>query len=391
MMAQNDFDVLVVGGGLVGAACALALQDSGLTIALVEAAPPPVAPQGDGWDSRIYAISPGNAAFLARLGAWDGLDHARVTTIEAMRVQGDAANAVLEFNAYEAAVPALGYLLESHLLQAALWQRLQQAAQVTLYSGIRSERLDWHDDHVQLTMQDGRTLSARLVIGADGGQSWTRAQAGLSVSSSDYRQLGVVSNFATEKPHHGVAYQWFREHGALAWLPLPGQRMSMVWSPVAHAQELLALSPEVLAAEVALAGGHALGELQLITPAAAFPLRLQNAECMIASRLALAGDAAHLVHPLAGQGVNLGFHDAACLAEVLAARGAQADAGAYSLLRRYERARKADIMAMQVVTDGLHALFASELPGVAGLRNWGMRFTNRQQWLKRRLMAHAMI
>jgi ubiquinone biosynthesis UbiH/UbiF/VisC/COQ6 family hydroxylase len=392
MTVQSDFDVLVVGGGLVGAACALALQDSGLTIALVEAAAPPAAPQGDDWDSRIYAISPGNAVFLARLGAWDGLDHARVTTIEAMRVQGDAAGAVLEFSAYDAAVPALGYLLESRLLQTALWQRLQQAAQVALYSGIRCQRLDWHDDHVQLTVQDGRTLTARLVIGADGGQSWTRAQAGLDISSSDYRQLGVVANFATEKSHHGVAYQWFRDHGALAWLPLPDKRMSMVWStPVAHAQELLALSPEALAERVALAGGRALGELRLITAAAAFPLRLQNAECMIAPRLALAGDAAHLVHPLAGQGVNLGFHDAACLAEVLTARGAQGDAGAYGLLRRYERARKADIMAMQAVTDGLHALFASELPGVAGLRNWGMRFTNRQQWLKRRLMAHAMI
>lgn len=389
---KPEFDILVIGGGLVGAACALALEGSGLRLALVEAAPPPAAPQGDDWDSRIYAISPGNAAFLTRLGAWQGMDATRVTAIEAMQVQGDDAASLLEFSAYEAAVPALGYLLESRQLQAALWQRLQQAQAVQLFSGIRCARLEWLADVAQLTLQDGRQLHARLVIGADGGQSWTRVQAGMNVSSSDYRQLGVVANFACERPHNGAARQWFRPDGVLAWLPLPGQRMSMVWStPVAHAQELLALPPEALAEKVAAAGGRALGELITITPAAGFPLRLQNAERMIAPRLALAGDAAHLVHPLAGQGVNLGFHDAACLAEVLAARGQQQDVGDYALLRRYERARKADIMAMQALTDSLHALFSSELPGVAALRNWGMRLTNRQQWLKQRLMAHAMI
>lgn len=389
---RPEFDVLVVGGGLVGTACALALHGSGLKLALVESAPPPMAPQGDEWDSRIYAISPGNVKFLSRLGVWGELNQERVTLIEAMHVQGDDAAARLEFSAYEAGVPALGYLLESQMLQAALWKRLQQAPDVELFSAVRCSRLEWQDDGALLNLEDGRCLSARLVIGADGGNSWTRAQARVGVTSSDYRQMGVVANFAIERPHHGIAQQWFLPDGVLAWLPLPGLRMSMVWStPVAHAERLLALPPEALAEKVAQAGGRALGELRLITPAAAFPLRLQNAESLIGPRLALAGDAAHLLHPLAGQGVNLGFHDVARLAGVLAARGKQEDVGDHGLLRRYERACKMDIMAMQLVTDGLYALFTSEVPGIGSLRNWGMRFTNRQQWLKRRLMAHAMI
>jgi ubiquinone biosynthesis UbiH/UbiF/VisC/COQ6 family hydroxylase len=216
-------------------------------------------------------------------------------------------------------------------------------------------------------------------------------QAGLGVTTSDYRQMGVVANFAAEKPHGNIARQWFREDGILAWLPMPGNRISIVWSTApGHAAELVSLAPEVLVQKVAQAGNDALGQLQLLTPAVAFPLRLQNAEVMARPRLALVGDAAHLVHPLAGQGVNLGFHDAECLARVLTERGLQADVGDYGLLRRYARARQMDIKAMQVTTDSLHTLFSSDLPGIGTLRNWGMSFTNRQQWLKRRLIAHAM-
>lgn len=392
MNSPADFDVIVIGGGLVGAACALALSGGGLRLALVETAAPPTLPQDDSWDSRIYAISPGNAEFLARLGAWDTLDQQRIAAIEAMHVRGDDGAAQLDFSAYEASVPALGYIVESRLMQAGLWARLQGAADIALLSPARCARLVWRDTRAQLELADGRNLSARLIVGADGGNSWTRAQAGLGVKVSDYRQLGVVANFAAEQPHRNIARQWFRADGILAWLPLPGNRVSMVWSThPAQAQVLLELAPEALCAEVARAGGNALGALQMLTPAAAFPLRLQNSEAMVRPRLALAGDAAHLVHPLAGQGVNLGFHDAAGLARVLGERGSQPDVGDYGLLRRYERARKADIMAMQVLTDGLHALFGSELAGVGKLRNWGMSFTNRQGWLKKRLMAHAMI
>ncbi len=391
MSGGHDCDVIVVGGGLVGAACALALARQGLRLALVEAAPPP-APDDAGWDRRIYAISPGNAAFLAGLGVWDALDAARIEPIAAMRVYGDDGVSGLEFDAYQAGAEALGHIVESRLLQTGLWARLREREEVELLAGARCAALRLEDAAARLVLADGRTLRARLVVGADGGHSWIREQAGIGITGSDYRQSGVVANFATERPHRGIARQWFRSDGILAWLPLPGDRMSMVWSThPEHARALCAMTPEALCGAVAEAGGHTLGALSLLTPAAAFPLRLMHAEVLVRPRLALVGDAAHLVHPLAGQGVNLGFHDAAALAQVLGARGAQADAGDYFLLRRFERARKLDIRAMQATTDGLYTLFSSTLPGIAGLRNWGMALTNRLGWLKRRLMAHAML
>jgi len=388
---DQDFDVVVIGGGLVGAAAALALARSGLKLALVEAAPAPELPQDDSWDSRIYAISPGNARFLGSLGAWDTQDMRRIAPIETMQIQGDG-NAELELSADEASVLALGYIAESRQMQSALWAQLRNMPEIRLFCPAQCLSLTWENNCVRLALSDGRSLAARLIVGADGGNSWTRTEAGIGVNTRDYGQMGVVANFSTGLPPRNVARQWFRKDGILAWLPLPGNRMSMVWSTdPAHARELLAMSSEALCAKVEEAGGSLLGPLTLLTAAAAFPLRLQNAEVMVKPRLALVGDAAHLVHPLAGQGVNLGFHDVVSLAEVLVSRGVQADVGDYALLRRYERSRRMDIASMQVMTTGLHALFGSDLPGAAPLRNWGMAFTNRQQWLKRRLIAHAMI
>jgi 2-octaprenylphenol hydroxylase len=391
MNMVQEYDVIVIGGGLVGAATALTLSKAGLGVALVEAGAEPALPQDESWDSRIYAISPGNVRFLASLGAWDRQDKSRIAPIEAMHVWGDA-GAKLEFTADEASVPALGYIVESRLLQQALWAQVEQNADIARYSSARCKRLDFSLKCVELTLENGTCLSARLAVGADGGNSWSRTQAGIATNTYDYEQMGVVANFETELPARNIARQWFRQDGILAWLPLPGNRISMVWSTGhAHADELTSMPAESLCDTVSEAGGHLLGDFRLITAPAAFPLRLQNAEVMAKPRLALVGDAGHLVHPLAGQGVNLGFHDAITLAEVLQHRQAEPDVGDYALLRRYERARKLDIASMQVMTTGLHALFGSDLPGIGRLRNMGMAFTNSQQWLKRRLMAHAMI
>ncbi|MDR2219584.1 MAG: UbiH/UbiF family hydroxylase [Methylobacillus sp.] len=389
-----EYDVIIIGGGLVGAATALALKDAGLRIALVEAGAEPVLLQDESWDSRIYAISPGNVRFLTELGAWNRQDLTRVAPIEAMHIWSDG-GARLEFSADEASVETLGTIVESRLMQQALWARVQMyPQQIDLYNAARCQHLIFSLEKATLSLEGthGRDLTAKLIIGADGGNSWSRTQAGIGVNTHDYKQLGVVANFECVLPPRNIARQWFRRDGILAWLPLPGNRMSMVWStdPV-HAAELMALPADALCAKVAEAGGHVLGDLQLITPPAAFPLRLQNAETLVKPRFALVGDAGHLVHPMAGQGVNLGFHDAAKLAEVLRERGAQSDVGDYGLLRRYERARKLDIAAMQTMTTGLHALFGSDLPGAGWLRNTGMNLTNSQPWLKRRLMAHAMI
>lgn len=385
-----ECDVVVVGAGLVGAAFALALKDSGLHVAVVENRPPAEIPDV-GWDSRIYAISPGNAAFLERLGVWAGLDRTRIAPVLEMRVWGDERQARIDFSAYEAGVPELNFILESRLLQQGLWRELiaQESAQVLCPA--QCAGVEWLEDGVVLRLQDGQVLESRLLVGADGAESWIRRQAGIAAAPRSYGQLGVVANFEAEHFHGDVARQWFRSDGVLAWLPLPGNRISIVWSVwEAAAQELLALPPEAFCTRVADAGGHALGALRLITPPAGFPLRIMRLESLVKSRLALIGDAAHNVHPLAGQGVNLGFQDARVLAEVLSGRECGRDCGDYLLLRRYDRARKEDILSMQLVTDGLQKLFNNDDGLLRPLRNFGLGLANRSTWLKNRLMAHAL-
>ena len=250
--------------------------------------------------------------------------------------------------------------------------------------------LTFSPDAAQLLLADGRTLRARLIVGADGADSWVRKQAAVEVETRAYRQTAVVANFAVSRPHHGVASQWFRRDGVLAVLPLPGARVSMVWSTAdEHAAQLLALTSEELAAEVAAAAHGTCGDLQVITPAAAFPLRMQRVRRLVLPRLALIGDAAHNVHPLAGQGVNLGFRDARELARVLTQRGAQTDCGDYHLLRRYERARREDIATMRIATDALQRLFNNGDESLGRLRNLGLRLANRQPQLKNLLVRHA--
>lgn len=387
---DRPFDVVVVGGGLVGASFALALAGANAAVALVDPQSPPPRLPPESWDTRVYALSPGNAAWLDALGVWASLPELRMARVESMRIFGDRPPARLEFSAYDAGLRELAWIVENNLLQAELWSALQAAAHVTLFSPARCAAIEWGRDHAALTLGDGQTLRARLIVGADGADSWIREQAGISCTSHAYAQTGVVANFACERPHHGTALQWFRADGVLALLPLPGERVSMVWSaPDERARELLAASDDVLVRDVEEASGLVLGKLQLITPPAGFPLKRQRVDRLVEPRVALIGDAAHNVHPLAGQGVNLGFRDARELAAVLAGRGARSDCGDYGLLRRYERARKEDIAALELTTDGLEKLFASRAVWVAGLRNLGLSLVDSQLPLKNMLVRHA--
>jgi len=386
---RSQFDVVIIGGGLVGLALARALADSGLTRALIEPQPRAPAPAGAGWDSRVYALSPGSAAFLEDCGAWQLLPHERIGRIDAMQVYGDDPGARLDFNSYDAGLRELAFIVENRRLQHALWQSAR-TEDLRVYCPAGWTALEFHSDQVTVRLDGGTELVARLVIGADGADSRVRAHAGIAVRAADYRQLGVVANFTCEKPHHDVAFQWFMRDGVLALLPLPGDRASMVWSIAEErGRRLLAAPAATLAAEVESASGGALGALKVITPAAGFPLKLQRVTHFTQPRLALVGDAAHNVHPLAGQGVNLGFRDARALAKVLKARGPQGDCGDYALLRRYERARKEDVLAMQAATDGLQKLFGSDAVLLARARNLGLRLVDRQPWLKSFLVHHA--
>lgn len=366
-------DVLIAGAGLPGLAAAVAIARSGLSVALADrhavAAPehPP-----ETWDSRIFAISPGSAAFLRSLGAWQALPHDRLAPVESMAIEGDR-GANLGFDAYDLHERALAWIVEERALRAALVALVHDAG-VDVVAPAAFASLEWSAASGALALEDGRRIDAALVVGADGLRSWVRASAGIRAEPRPYGQTAVVANFATEFAHRGVASQWFMpDGGVLAWLPLPGHRISIVWSaPAALADELASLPPEGLADRVADAGGRRLGRLEVVTPAARFPLHFLRLPAVVAHRLALVGDAAHGVHPLAGQGVNLGFGDAQALAGVLAARGPVADPGAPILLERYARRRAGPVLAMQAVTDGLARLFGARAPGVAALRNLGL-------------------
>jgi 2-octaprenylphenol hydroxylase len=391
-MADADYDVVILGAGPVGLAVAAALGREGLGVALLErgALGAYDGPRGgDDWDQRVYALSPGSANFLRGLGAWQRLPPERLAAVEMMDVHGDAGGAIA-FSAYDLGERALAWIVENRELCATLVEAVRTCASVAVLAPCEATAIAWQADSACVTLADGRRLSARLVVGADGVRSWARGEAGIAREPRAYGQTAVVANFVAERSHRGRAFQWFiGGEGVLAWLPLPGRRMSMVWSaPDALAQQLLALDATALAQRVASGGGHALGPLTLITPPAAFPLSFLKLDSPVAPRLALVGDAAHVVHPLAGQGVNLGLGDAAMLATVLKLRGPVGDAGAAILLERYARKRALPVLSMQIVTDGLVRLFAA--PPLRALRNSGMNLVASVAPIRRLLAQPAL-
>lgn len=380
------YDVIVVGGGLVGLAMAAALERGGIKIALVEAREPDLAASA-AWDTRVYAISPGSQRFLEQLGVWQRLDPARLAPITRMEVAGDD-NGMIEFDAFDAGASELATIVEASALQRALWQVLDASDNLDKLIGAEPRGLEITSDAAHLALDNGMRLQARLVIGADGGESWVRQATNISSSTYRYAADGLVANFRVQRAHRGIARQWFRGDSVLAWLPLPDRHISIVWA-TPRAKELAALSGPQLAQAVEQGGSGDLGRLESVNKAAFFPLRLLKVATPIAQRIVLIGDAAHNVHPLAGQGVNLGFADAATLAAQLSQPAAKRDYGHAGLLRRYARARKADVIAVQAATHGLQKLFAAHHPAVRRLRNYGLDMTNSQGWLKDIFIRHA--
>jgi ubiquinone biosynthesis UbiH/UbiF/VisC/COQ6 family hydroxylase len=409
---SDHFDIVILGGGLNGAALASALKNGPHRVALVEPHPPaafhpPTANAHDEiWDSRIYAYSPGNVEWLRALGAWG--DPVRAQAVYAMKIHGDGAGR-LSFDAVDAGLPELAWIAENGRLQSALWQSVLNHPNVTVLP-TPATAVTWNADtwttntwnankninarshqatQHQLHLQDGRVVSANLLVAADGAHSWLRAQANIGFDEEDYQHIGVVANFACEKAHRGRAFQWFRADGVLAYLPLPGQRISMVWStPPAQAEVLRSLPPAALAQQVMAAGNGVLGQLRCITPAAGFPLKRRRAHEWVRPGLVLLGDAAHTVHPLAGQGVNLGFRDSRLLAEMLASGG---DAGDIGRLTTYAARRREDVVSMQFTTGSLKKLFSHEDRLISALRNWGMSVANQIHPINQALTRHAVL
>ena len=386
------FDITIIGGGLVGASLAAALKKSGLKVALIESREPSPLPQDESWDIRVYAISPGSADFLRDQGIWQRMEAPRLTPVYDMSVFGDDNSSHIHFSAYETGVAELAYIVENRQLQTAVWEMLQsQTDHLDIICPAKCAAIDWQDTHVAIQLEDGRTIETALVVGADGVNSWARQQAGIEVSRHPYQQIGVVANYSTELSHRNVAHQWFRRDGVLALLPLPDHRVSMAWSTSeTHTAQLKALSAAEFCQRVAEASSHTLGKLELITPPAGFPLNFVHVNNLVQQRLVLVGDAAHGIHPLAGQGVNLGLRDVRKFTEIIQQRGLQSDVGDFMLLRRYECARKEDILALEMVTDGLQKLFNNANPTLARLRNLGLEITDHLPLIKSQLMQHAL-
>lgn len=395
LIAKLPSDICIVGNGAVGKAAALGLAQLGLRVTLLGMAT--VSAPGtitDLWDTRVYALNHVARSLLSSVKVWDALDPARIAAIEGMIVKGGGSSAgQLAFDAYSARVDALAWIVEDHNLNKALDTALKFASNVRVLSG-RAKAMWMDATNANLQLDSGETLSAALIVGADGAQSWVRSHCDIGIDYRSYKQRGVVANFECERPHHGIAYQWFTEtEGIVALLPLPGQRVSLVWSaPEALAQILLDEPLSQLATRLSLLAGDKLGQLRPLQPemTQAFPLSLLRAHTLVAPRVALIGDAGHVVHPLAGHGMNLGFGDVATLIKVLAERGMHRDCGDAGMLSRYARLRKEEILLMQTITDGLERLFGIDFGPLRFLRDAGLNLLDKIPVLKRQLMTHAL-
>ena len=380
------YDVLIIGAGLNGMSLALALAGAGRQVAVLDAraAPAAVTPAADApFDTRIYAIGPASAAWLDVPKVWNALDPSRIAPVYDMQVYGDSARdqvPSLGLSAYRAGIGELCTIVEERELARVLASAAQFAARLTIFRPATAERLQLDADAARVVLADGSVLEADLVVAADGARSWARAAAGIAVDTIDYRQTAIVANFECARPHHNCAAQWFRRElgggsGILAYLPLPGRKISIVWSVATdEALRLTALDMPLFAERVAAAGMDWLGALVPAGARAAFNLVNQRARQLAAPRFALVGDAAHVLHPLAGQGLNLGFGDCA---ELFARLQGVPDCGDVRVLRAYERARKAALADMHFVTHGLARLFGSPHPALTALRNMGLNLAGR--------------
>ncbi len=387
--------VIVCGAGIVGMAMSLALSQKVIKTRLLAPKYVAQASLGEVYHPRIYAISLASQRLLSELGVWSLLPENRLTAVEQMQIQGDQAGQ-LNLSAELGELHELAWIVESGEIEAALQKALM------IY------RVEWLDDkvmdlslnpsaHPVVHTEKGHSYTADLVIAADGSNSVIRQKAGIWHQAKSYESKGLVAQFTTEKSHHHTAYQWFTEEGVLAFLPLPdtqdGHQISMVWSASNDvAKELESLNPEELALVLQKRIGHLsqdmLGELTLRSPMYGFPLTLEKSG-MVAQGVALVGDAAHRVHPLAGQGLNLGLGDVQTLCRILSEKPHYRELGDSRLLQTYQRERSVPIAHMRWVTDGLHGLFSSQLEPIKAVRNIGMDIVAKLPFVKEFLIKKA--
>lgn len=399
----RSLDVLVVGGGIAGKACALGCAQLGLQT--IEIAPDLgqtfASPQGPQWGQRIYAFSPSTQTLLAHLQIWDALDHSRLQPVRDMRIYGDRGekNDQLHLSAFEAGTPQLAWIGESNLIEHTLDQASRFQNKLERVSDtVKTIEVD--EDGVTAHLNNGSAIRAKLLVAADGANSPIRSELGINATEESYSQSAVVANWLCTYPHLETAYQWFLPGGDIvAMLPLPGKQVSMVWSTSPeNAADLLKLNQqqwhERLSSIANGAIGKQLGELTLNSTPAAFPLRRIRAQRFIGPdslpKVVLIGDAAHVMHPLAGQGLNLGLRDVAVLLNILGKRESFRSPSDLVLLRRYERQRQGDTSALLWVTDKLKKLFSASSNTERHIRNWGLGLVNKSHFIKQRLIERAL-
>jgi len=395
----EPLDVLIVGGGPVGASAAALLQAGArnarrpLRVALLEPNRPAVTPTDAALDSRVSALSRASERILTAIGAWPLIPQSRMQPYERMRVWHESVQPrsleVLEFDAAYAGEPNLGYIIENRLIQTAALSAFEAAGGRVIAGEL--SRLRVHDQHVELETSAG-TFACGLVVGADGARSPVRESIGLSAETSSYRQTAIVANVCTELSHERTAWQRFLRTGTLAFLPLADGCSSIVWSADdSVAASLLAMPQSAFEEELLRQSDAVLGAVKLRTDRLSFPLHKLTATRFTAHRCALIGDAAHVVHPLAGQGVNLGLLDAAALCELIsAARRIGEDPGAQSVLRRYERWRKSEIEPIALAIDGFNRYLAHGVGPLSRIAQRGLALVNRSDEVKRFFITRAL-
>ena len=391
---NTDTDIAIVGGGLAGGSLALALARAGLSVTLLDAAP--LATHSDpGFDGRSYAMALASTRLLRNLGLWSALEPnaqpMREIKVTDGRV-GDAAVALgLHFDAAELEEGPMGYMVEDRHLRRALLDQLAETPAITHRTGTRVIAQETGSAQATLTLADGSTLSAQLIVGADGRQSGTAQRAGIGRTGWDYTQTALVCAIAHERPHHGVAHQLFLPSGPLAILPLTGNRASIVWSEKRGlAEKINALSDADYLRVLRPRFGDFLGEIELAGARFTYPLNLTLAQSFVAPRLALVGDAAHGIHPIAGQGLNAGLRDVAALAHVLTEACRRGEAlGAETTLARYASWRRFDTAALGLATDLFNRLFSNDSAVLRAARDIGMMAVNATPGLRRSFMREA--
>lgn len=385
---RERLDVIVVGAGVVGATLALALARGGRRVALVEAREP-AAWQPDAAGLRVVALAADAVEQLQALDVWPAIVAGRAHPYRRMCVWDAAGGGELEFDADRFGQPQLGWIVELDLVAARLWEALGRERGLRRVCPARVERLEQDGERATLGLDDGTHLSAPLVVAADGAGSALRSLAGIDVDTHAYGQRGLVAYVGTSRPHQDTAWQRFLPGGPLAFLPVGDGRCSIVWSlPDAEAERLLAVDDAQFMRELERAFGGRLGAITSVSARAAFPLRRQLAQRYVAGRVVLAGDAAHAVHPLAGQGVNLGLRDVACLQRLVEAAGAR-DIGAAHRLARYQRERRSDNVVSAWAFHGINRVFSSDALWPTLLRGPALGLTNAVPGLARQLWRHA--